>query len=417
MWRKERPWRSHRGTSMSKSLYPNSRILVVDDEAVNVDLLTKMLSRAGYDNVASTSDSGKAMRLVKTFEPDLIVLDLHMPEPDGFTIMSELNETFEPDEFLPVLVLTADATEITKVRALGDGATDFLTKPFEYPELLLRLQNLLTIRQQHQQLRRANISMATTIEEQKVAAAAHQERERAITLRTEAVLAAGGPKMVYQPIVDLSDGSLVGVEALARFAEEPHDGPEMWFIEAHEVHLGIQLELSALSVVLQEIDQLPPDCDIALNVSPETLRSPALRHVLRDAPAERIVLELTEHERVQDYPELVASLTDLRERGMRIAVDDTGSGFSSLQHILEIRPDIVKLDRSLIMDLDASPVRRSLVASLFHFSTEVNLTLVAEGIESIGELEAVTSLGIRHGQGFLLANPSELPVPIPQLPT
>jgi EAL domain-containing protein (putative c-di-GMP-specific phosphodiesterase class I) len=102
---------------------------------------------------------------------------------------------------------------------------------------------------------------------------------------------------------------------------------------------------------------------------------------------------------------------------VRIAVDDTGSGFASLQHILELRPEIVKLDRSLVMDLDKSPVRRSLVASLQHFSTEVDLTLIAEGIESVDELEAIKALGIRVGQGFLLAAPSDLPVARVHLPT
>lgn len=401
---------------MISGTFPHSRLLVVDDEAANVTLLTKMLGRAGYDNVASTTNSSEVMRLVSTFEPDLIVLDLHMPEPDGFTLMAQLDEVAEADTFLPVLVLTADATEITKVRALGNGATDFLTKPFAYPELLLRLQNLLTIRQQQQQLRRANISMATTIEEHEHAAAAHKERARAITLRTEAVLGASGPRMVYQPIVDLIDGTTIGVEALARFPEGHSERPEVWFAEAHEVHLGVQLELAALSAALRSIDQLPPDCDISLNASPEALRSPALRYVLEGARADRIVIEVTEHDQVHDYSQLLASLEDLRERGMRIAVDDTGSGFASLQHILELRPEIVKLDRSLIMDLDKSPVRRALVASLQHFSTEVDLRLVAEGIETVGELEAVKALGIRFGQGFLLADPSDLPLPRVHLP-
>jgi len=401
---------------MITGMFLHSRLLVVDDEAANVTLLTKMLARAGYENVASTSDSGEVMRLVSTFEPDLIVLDLHMPEPDGFALMAQLDEIAEPDAFLPVLVLTADATEITKVRALGNGATDFLTKPFAYPELLLRLQNLLTLRQQQQHLRRANISMATTIEEHERAGAAQKERARAITLRTEAVLDASGPRMVYQPIVDLVDGTTIGVEALSRFPEGHSDRPEVWFAEAHEVHLGVQLELAALTAALRDIDRFPADCAISLNASPEALKSPALRYVLEAAPADRIVIEVTEHDQVQDYPQLVASLRDLRERGVRIAVDDTGSGFASLQHILELQPDIVKLDRSLVTDLDKSPVRRSLVAALQHFSTEVDLSLIAEGIETVGELEAVMELGIRVGQGFLLADPSENPVSAVHLP-
>ncbi len=383
---------------------------------MNVELLTKMLERAGYSNVGSTTDSSAVMRMVRTSEPDLILLDLHMPEPDGFELMSELSERMQPDEFLPVLVLTADATELTKVRALGEGATDFLTKPFQYPELLLRLRNLLTLRHQHQQLLRANISMAATIEEQKQAASAEIERKRASTLRTESVLASSGPKMLFQPIVDLSDGTIIGVEALARFPEWPDIGPETWFREAHEVDLGVQLELSALASALRNIDKIPPDHFIALNVSPETIRSPALRQQLSAVPAERIVLELTEHERIPDYRELLASIADLRERGVRIAVDDTGSGYASLHHILELGPEIVKLDRSLIMGLDTSPVRRSLVAALGHFSTELDIMIVAEGIETLEELAALKALDIGHGQGFLLSQAAELPVTVANIP-
>ncbi len=402
---------------MITSSFPHSRVLVVDDEAANVALLTKMLDRAGYANVASTTDSGDVMRLVSTFEPDLILLDLHMPEPDGFAIMARLGELATSDTFLPVLVLTADATEITKVRALGNGATDFLTKPFEYAELLLRLKNLLTLRQQHEQLRRANVSLTYTVEQHERDAAAQKEYERQITLRTESILSESGPRMVYQPIVDLTDGSLIAVEALARFPEGYSDRPEVWFAEAHEVGLGVQLETAALEAALRGLERLPDDCDLSLNVSPETLRSPALRYVLNAVPAERIVLEVTEHGQVEDYRDLIDSIEDLRARGVRIAVDDTGSGSAGLQQILELGPDIVKLDRSLVRDLDTSPVRRSLVASLLHFASEVGLTLIAEGIETTGEFAAVQALGVQVGQGYLLAEPGELPVTTPRLPT
>jgi putative two-component system response regulator len=135
----------------NSALYSKMKILVVDDEPANVALLEDMLAEGGFTRVQSVSDSRLALEICENFEPDLVLLDLMMPQVDGFTILESLRET-EGESFLPVIVLTADANENTKLRALRAGATDFLLKPFDQLEVLLRMTNLLETRRLHLQL-------------------------------------------------------------------------------------------------------------------------------------------------------------------------------------------------------------------------------------------------------------------------
>jgi len=128
-------------------------ILVVDDHETNVKLLQKMLRRAGYVNIVATTDPRQVAMLYAEHDPDLIVLDLHMPQMDGFEVMQDLTRRIPPGTYLPILVLTADSTPEARVRALAMGAKDFLTKPFDHDEALLRARNLLETRSLHLQLR------------------------------------------------------------------------------------------------------------------------------------------------------------------------------------------------------------------------------------------------------------------------
>ena len=133
------------------ALYSRMKILVIDDEPANVALLEDMLSEGGYTRVKSVTDSREAIETCETFEPDLVLLDLMMPHVDGFTILESLRAAAR-ESFFPIIVLTADANEGTKLRALRAGATDFLLKPFDQLEVLLRMANLLETRRIHLQL-------------------------------------------------------------------------------------------------------------------------------------------------------------------------------------------------------------------------------------------------------------------------
>lgn len=214
--------------------------------------------------------------------------------------------------------------------------------------------------------------------------------------------------IVFQPIVDLVSGQIVAVEALARFDVTPIRPPDMWFADAHHAGLGVELETLAITRALAQQPMLPDGITLTINAGPETIVGPQLRHALLTVPARRIVLELTEHTAFDEYPGLPAALMALRQDGIRLSVDDAGSGYSSLTHILRLAPDFIKLDRELISGIDLDPVRRALVTSLVAFAADTGAEILAEGVETHDELEAVRRLGVRYAQGFHLGRPATL---------
>jgi diguanylate cyclase (GGDEF)-like protein/PAS domain S-box-containing protein len=208
---------------------------------------------------------------------------------------------------------------------------------------------------------------------------------------------------VFQPIVALASGATVGFEALTRFADGTP--PEAQFAAANDAGVGVDLELATLEVALAASTALPRDAWLDVNVSAALLEDPArLGYLLWKARSRSIVLEITEHEAIADYVELRRQI-ELIGMPVRLAVDDAGAGYSSLRHILELRPDIVKLDRSLVVDIDSDPIRQGLVAGLRHFASIAHARVVAEGIETQAEYAVLVDLGIELGQGFLLGKP------------
>ncbi|MEA2311985.1 MAG: hypothetical protein QOE28_1953, partial [Solirubrobacteraceae bacterium] len=174
-----------------------------------------------------------------------------------------------------------------------------------------------------------------------------RERQRA---RVRRLISGAGLDVALQPIVDLISHEVVGAEALARFTDaDGHALPtEALFLDAHALGLGIELELAAVELALASQDRLPEGLYLALNVSPALLASDALRAALaphRDARP--LVVELTEHQPVEDYSGLAVALGHLREMGIRVAIDDVGSGFASFRHVTRVNPEILKLDRTL----------------------------------------------------------------------
>lgn len=224
--------------------------------------------------------------------------------------------------------------------------------------------------------------------------------------RIARVLARRGFTIALQPIFDLRDGSIFGLEALARFAPPDGPPPDVWLAQAHEAGLGVELELALLNSALGLLERLPARTLLSLNAGPLALASPTVQEALVASDCGRLVIELTEHAVVEDYPLLAGALSGLRSKGVRLAIDDAGAGFASLMHILRLAPDFIKLDRQLISGIDLDPVRRSLATSLMRFADETGATIVAEGVETATELATLRELGVRYAQGFHLARPT-----------
>ena len=237
-------------------------------------------------------------------------------------------------------------------------------------------------------------------------AASHEVAER--RARIAGTLSRDDITMVLQPIMDLETLQVVGMEALARFPGTSQP-PNEWFADAASVGLGLELELAAVRAALLQIDRLPPGTYLAINASPATIVSPELQELLLAAPGGRILLELTEHAHVPSYQELSDALAPLRAVGVRLAVDDAGAGFASLQHILNLRPDTIKLDTSLTSGINVDPARRALATALLIFGWDISAEIVAEGIETAEELETLRALGVPYGQGYYLGRPGPYP--------
>lgn len=387
------------------SLLGASRVMVVDDSSANVRLLERLLRDAGVASVESFTDPASALARCQESLPDVLLLDLHMPGLDGFGVMGALRSSLAADAFLPVLVLTADDDAVVKQRALAAGAKDFLTKPFDTIEVVLRVRNLLETKDLYTRLQRHNTLLQAELDAQQAAERRRAEAYRESERRIEQVFSENLLSMVFQPIVSLVDGRLVGAEALARFNAEPRRPPDEWFMEANAVGRGIEMELHAVKCALAQLGDLRFDAYMSVNASPSTAIGPGLPMILATVPGHRIVLELTEHTQVGDYEALVAALVRSRAEGVRIAADDTGAGYSGLQHLLRLRPNMVKLDIALTRHIDKDPARRALASALVTFADEIGATLVAEGVESVGELRALRALGIPAAQGYGLGRP------------
>jgi EAL domain-containing protein (putative c-di-GMP-specific phosphodiesterase class I) len=247
---------------------------------------------------------------------------------------------------------------------------------------------------------------------------AERERRARLGARVQAVLDAGGPAMVFQPIWGLHNRRPIACEALARF---PHLGqprsPDRWFADAAEVGLGAELEAAAARAGLAALDHLPSDIAVSVNVSAAHLDHPAVARVLHDADLDRTIVEITEHDQIRDYEAVRRACEPLRDRGCTIAVDDAGAGFAGFQHLVELRPDIIKLDRQITRNFDCDPARAAMATALAGFGRAVGATLLAEGVETAAELEAAAKFGIHYAQGYYLGRPQPLKVALGGAPT
>jgi EAL domain-containing protein (putative c-di-GMP-specific phosphodiesterase class I) len=223
-----------------------------------------------------------------------------------------------------------------------------------------------------------------------------------------ATMASGAPRIVFQPIYGLEDEELVGVECLSRFDAEPRRTPDRWFSEAHDVGMGLELELHAIRNALSALDCFPDPVFLGINTSAELVLSGQLARLLCELDLSRIMVEITEHATVTDYNALVRALQPLRDLGARLAIDDAGAGYASMRHILNLKSDVIKLDMSLTRDIDTDPGRRALAKGLISFAHDIGSSITAEGVETRGELQMLRSLGVDKVQGYYLGMPLPL---------
>lgn len=236
-----------------------------------------------------------------------------------------------------------------------------------------------------------------------------RRRRAAVEERVAAAIAVDGSlRTVFQPVVGLHDGALLGVEALSRFDLRPYRAPDAWFAEAASIGVGAQAEQAAVRCAVRGLALLPESAFLAVNVSPEAVMAGVLDDVVADVDVSRLVLEMTEHAPVADYEGLDRALRPLRRRGALVAVDDAGAGYASFRHILRLRPEWIKMDASITQGIDADPARLALADAMVGFAARIGSSIIAEGVETSGELRVLESLGVTAAQGYHLARPGEM---------
>ncbi len=382
-------------------------VLVADDDRVIRDVLVDIVNAQPDCTIVATAvDAVEAVERAEETQPNVAIIDVRMPKGGGEYATAGIVERSPRTH---VLAFSAHGDRETVLRLLHAGACGYIIKGASPNEVMAAVRraaagqttldpeiaaDFVTLMNQQQDRR----NMETGVREARVHRVGNVMKEHLLDV-------------ALQPIVRLVGRDVVGLEALARIRASPTRAPDYWFAEAESVGMLLELELFAIEAALQRLQAVPEDAYLAINVSPSTVLTRELERVIPPGSLHRIVLELTEHAPVVDYEELHAALTPLRSRGMRVAIDDAGAGFASLRHIIKLSPEIIKLDRSLVEGIETHRSQRAVAAGLISAAAQIGAVIVAEGIETEVELDALIALGVDVGQGYLLGRPT-IDVPV-----
>lgn len=383
---------------------PPISVLIADDH-LHVRTWLRLVLEAADDIVVvgEAADAAEAVELARTLQPDIAILDVWMPRGGGVEGASFLRLFAEDTK---VIVYSGDDDPATVLRLIEAGARSYLVKRGDGDEVIAAIRAVagggvhLSAG-----VDTALVDELATRLAMRTSDARRHERVRGLV---DDVLDRRAVRVEFQPIVGLASGNVQGFEALARIDSPRKQSPDVWFKDAASVGRLCELETLAATTAVAALDHLDRELFLAINVSAEMATDPRLRTLLDDVPLERIVLELTEHAAVDDYERLNTALDPLRARGLRVAIDDVGAGYSTMAHVLRLAPHIIKLDRSLVAGIERHPARQAFVRSMVAFAHDVGSYLLAEGIETLPELDVMRGAGVTLGQGFYFARPAPL---------
>ncbi|MFO0549405.1 MAG: EAL domain-containing response regulator [Polyangiaceae bacterium] len=366
-------------------------LLVEDNEELRAGF-ERLMARLGY--AVDTAPNGvAALDRIAHREYDAILSDIAMPEMDGIQLLRKLRER---NGIIPFIVLTGEPTVTTAAQALELGAFRYLTKPLSYADLKDTLHKAIC----YHRVARAKASAAELLGN------GMGPGDRA-TLEATFARALGSLWVAFQPIVSLKKKVVLGYEALLRSREPalPHPGA---MLEAAE-RLG-QLDLLGRTIrrrAATDMVSAHPSALLFVNLHVRDLADPTLLDP--DEPlskiASRVVLEITERAALDEVGDVRVRVATLRQMGFRVAIDDLGAGYSGLASFAQLEPEVVKLDMSLVRDVHQSATKQKIVRSMARLTDEMDLMVVAEGVETRAELDMLSSLGCDIFQGYYFAKP------------
>ena len=384
---------------------PPIRVLVCDDNPDVLEVLEMHLrSYADFEVVGVATTTERALDRAAHSRPDVAIVDVSMPTMGGAFLTREL---IQRGLCAHVVTLSGSDDHDTVLAMLEAGSCAYLLKS-DSPTVIIDTvrhsmlgETILAPRLTQEFV--DDLLQQRTVEKRGNLALNHLQALVESAFRDGSIL-----EIVGQPIFSLESNCVVGIEALARFHfhSETSRGPDYWFDAAAQVGLQPELELLAAHRALTRLADVPEGAYLSINASPTTVTLDAFLDLFQGVATDRVVIEITEHTEIPDYAALVPRLGQLRELGVRIAIDDTGAGFANMRHVLQLNPEIIKLDISLIAGIDQHREQQELARGLIHFAHSVGATIVAEGVETPSELATLHELGVTCGQGYLLARPS-----------
>ncbi len=371
---------------------PLGHVLVVDDDDQMRRVCARVLSHEGWEITQASHGKAAIAAVLAATEPfDVVVSDVHMPEIDGFQLVDAVRKH---DDDLPVLLMTGDPSLDGAVRAIDTGAVSYMSKPFE-PETLLAAVARAARRHGVARMRRRADSYAMKLVTDRSELEGRFER------------ALAGAWMAFQPIVEVSTKRVYAYEALLRTDEDSLKRPDLLLAAAERLDRIHDLGRTVRAAVAKAAVDAPSDALLFVNVHGLELTDEQMFR--SDSPlaalAPRVVLEITERIGI-DPVAGPSQMATLRKLGFRIAVDDLGAGYSALAALATLEPEVVKLDMSLIRDLERHPTKRRVVGAIGTLCRELGSRVVAEGVETRAELDAVLSSGVDLVQGYLFGRPA-----------
>jgi len=374
-------------------------ILIVDDDDAFLHACVRMLQFWKHDVVHATTVES-ALRLVRERDFDVILSDINMPALNGIDFLRAVRSH---DKDVPVILMTGGPELETARLAVEWGAQSYLIKPLSMPQLKEAIDRHIHA---HQETRR----------ERQIVAVSQRHARELEKLHEQFTHALDGMWMAFQPIVSWSLKSVVAYEALMRTTDETLHAPiEILKVaeQLGEVHTLGHKTRGLIAEVMAQHPELP---GVFVNLHVLDLLDEQL--YAEDSPlrrfASRIHLEITERMAIEKVPDTHERIERLRKLGYKIAVDDLGEGYSGLNSVASLEPDAVKLDMSLIRDIEKTPTKRRMVRALATLCRELETPFVAEGVETQAELDTLLELGADWLQGYLFARP-DYPLPVPRM--
>ena len=377
---------------MFKSEYNRKHILLVDDDRYLTETLALLLETRGY-SVEQVHCAKEVFNSIST-SVDLVLLNRILPDLDGFEVCRKLKEN-TATHHIPIILLSANVFSDDIVQGLHLGADDYLKKPFNHEELIARMEAVM---------RKVSTNNLDFFE--------FQVREKIICelrkiLNNELIVS------FFQPIYWLKPFKLFGFEILSRpQTETVLSNPELLFRAAIQFGCYVEMEILCWKKAMEYIRRQIKDEKLFFNCNPYLVEGPKYQTIktlfdTNGIDPKRVVFEVTERASISNFKIFYEYLTRFRSGGFSIAIDDVGGGYASLESIVETKPEVVKIDRHIIKDLENDVYKRSIVKFIVGFCNENNIIAIAEGVESKKDLDIIKELGVHGGQGYFLGEPRQ----------